>query len=215
MGTPPQEGSPPQHPMAQYSLHEQPHMQHIGHRSTPSASASPPMQNGAFPPHRLSTPQPHPGSRPTSRNHVRRQSSNLVPHNHPHPQATQPMHQHPQYMYQQQQTQQYNQQHAAYMRATQGTPPMHGSPMPPQHHYSHPGPPNAQMQQLYLQEQRRQSMPPQMPVHTQQEVHRPMMMHTPPQPSRPFQSHQTPPPIQTPQPWERAPSTSSSHATPR
>ena len=155
-------------------------------RSTPSASASPPAQNGTFQPQplRLSTPQP--GSRPTSRNHIRRQSSNLVPQNHPHPQATQPMPQHPQYM--SYPHPQYSHQSSPYMRPPQGTPPVSTPPMP-HHHYSHPGPPQTQMQQLLLDEQRRRSMPPQIPVHTHQEATHPgPIMHTPPQPSRPFQS---------------------------
>ena len=177
------------------------------HRSTPSASASPPMMNGGFQPHRLSTPQPmHPGSRPSSRNnHVRRQSSNLVPQNHPNPQAAQPIHQQGGYVYQTPPQYGPTHQHAPYMRAHQGTPPI-GTPPMQHHHFSHPPPPQAQMSQLYLQEQRRQSMPPNVPVHTQQEQtqHVPMM-HTPPQPSRPYQS--PPLPGQSPQrlPLQRGP----------
>ncbi|KAG0651838.1 transcription factor [Hyphodiscus hymeniophilus] len=67
----------------------QPAFQHIRH-STPSAS--PPIPNGVFPHHpqqRQHTPQPQggpgPGSRPSSRNAPRRQSSNLVPQGPHHP----------------------------------------------------------------------------------------------------------------------------------
>lgn len=195
MGTPPQDNpSPPHHGIVQHPLPDQPQLQHMRHRSTPSAS--PPMVNGGFPPQRLSTPQPHhAGSRPSSRNHVRRQSSNLVPQNHPNPHATQNLHQQANYVYQTPPPYAHPHQQAAYMRAHQGTPPMHTPPMQ-QHHFSHP-PPQTQMQHLYLQDQRRQSMPPNIPVHTQQEHAQPApMMHTPPQPSRPFQS----PPLPGPSP---------------
>lgn len=58
----------------------QPGFQHINH----APSASPPISNGVpFGP-RHGTPQPQGVSRPSSRNHVRRVSSNLVPQQHPH-----------------------------------------------------------------------------------------------------------------------------------
>lgn len=58
----------------------QPGFQHINH----APSASPPISNGVpFGP-RHGTPQPQGISRPSSRNHVRRVSSNLVPQQHPH-----------------------------------------------------------------------------------------------------------------------------------
>ena len=62
----------------------QPAFQHIRH-STPSAS--PPIPNGVFPhhPQQRQYPHPQPGSRPSSRNDPRRQSSNLVPQGPHHP----------------------------------------------------------------------------------------------------------------------------------
>lgn len=66
---------PPQH------LQHNASFSHMGH---PAAAASPPMPNGMFQP-RHPTPQPaQMGSRPSSRNALRRTSSNLVPMPHPH-----------------------------------------------------------------------------------------------------------------------------------
>ncbi|KAK5790453.1 hypothetical protein VI817_007740 [Penicillium citrinum] len=62
------------HPAVPPHLH-QPGFQHINH-----PSASPPMPNGL--PTRHGTPQSQSVSRPTSRNHIRRVSSNLGPHQH-------------------------------------------------------------------------------------------------------------------------------------
>jgi MADS-box transcription factor len=58
-----------------------PHLQQAGyqHMRHQAPSASPPIPNGAALIHRQTTPQPPGMSRPSSRNHPRRQSSNLVP----------------------------------------------------------------------------------------------------------------------------------------
>ncbi|KAJ5115973.1 hypothetical protein N7456_000321 [Penicillium angulare] len=63
------------HPGAPPLLHQQPGFQHINH----APSASPPVPNGL--PTRHGTPQSQ-ASRPSSRNHIRRVSSNLGPHQH-------------------------------------------------------------------------------------------------------------------------------------
>lgn len=163
--------------------------QHIRHQ-TPSAS--PPIPNGVFhPQQRQHTPQP--GSRPSSRNAniPRRQSSNLVPQQHPHPQPANgyaympnpaiynpqqpgmPQHPHglPQHM--------------------QGQPmPMQGPPqgMPQGPQYPSYGPPQQhphpqQAQQMYAEEQRRGSMPPAFP---QQERPPSRPENSPPQVQQPF-----------------------------
>ncbi|KAI9669403.1 MAG: hypothetical protein M1831_000439 [Alyxoria varia] len=187
--SPPHHGVVPQHP----GLPAQPNFQQVRH-GTPSAS--PPVPNGMYQ-HRMGTP-PQPGSRPASRTHVRRQSSNLVPENHPRAQASQSMGPsrggYPPYpsnnaFYHQQQAAH----HGMHPPHPQGTPPMS------QHHYTHPPGPQHQMQHLYLQEQQQQqqqqqqqrrAMPANMAVHGQQEQN-PQHLQTPRGPSRPFQS---PPP---------------------
>ena len=155
-------------------------------QATPSQS--PPVQNGMFHP-RMGTPQPQSGSRPSSRNtHVRRQSSNLVPQDHPHPQAAQPMM--PNMNYQYQPNNSYYPNHQAATANMQGHQQQGTPPMPQHHHFTHP-PPQHQMNQYYLQrEQQRQSLPPNLPANNpQQERSRSVAsMGTPPQPSRPFQS---------------------------
>ena len=149
------------------------------------------MPNGMFHPRLGTPPQPQGGSRPASRTHVRRQSSNLVPQDHPHPQASQPMvqqisynYQHPNAYYHPQPT----------PSANLHAPQQHGTPPLQQHHFTHP-PPQQQFQHLYLQEQRRQSLPPhpsaKAPSEHPQQVH---AMQTPPQPSRPFRSPPLPDP---------------------
>ncbi|KAH7336579.1 MADS-box MEF2 type transcription factor [Rhexocercosporidium sp. MPI-PUGE-AT-0058] len=174
--------------------------QHIRHQ-TPSAS--PPIPNGVFPHHpqqRQHTPQPQPGSRPSSRNGPRRTSSNLVPQQqqqHPHPTPpngyafmpnpaiynphngpNMPPHGLPQHMQQGPQMQQGPPQGVP----QQGGPQYPNYGAPPQQH-PHP----QQVQQLYAEEQRRASMPPAFP---QQE--RPQSR-SPPQPQQQQPPQQQPP----------------------
>lgn len=161
MGTPPVEDQQAQeHNMSGFPPHlqNQSTYQHMRH----APSASPPMTNGVPLHHRQHTPQPQVGSRPSSRNNVRRQSS-LVPQ---HPQHPQQVTQAPP-----------AQNGFAYMpnpplynpHAAHGMPvaPHHGQPRPqPQYQYSQPPPQppqHAQVQQAYMQEQRRRSMPPTFP----------------------------------------------------
>ncbi|KAF2118599.1 hypothetical protein BDV96DRAFT_464420, partial [Lophiotrema nucula] len=75
-GSPPRDShTPPEHAMMH--LHNQAAFQHIRHQ-TPSAS--PPMPNGVIPFHqRHGSPGPGQISRPNSRAHIRRPSSNLAP----------------------------------------------------------------------------------------------------------------------------------------
>ncbi|MCJ1437081.1 hypothetical protein MMC27_006466 [Xylographa pallens] len=160
-------------------LQGQPGFQHM--RSV-APSASPPISNGVIPyPHRQHTPQPQMGSRPSSRNNNRRQSSNLVP------------------QHQQQVSHGPSVSNGfAYMpnptvynpHAAQGMPSgPHPGHQPGQHvqfQYSQQAPQHAQLQQTYLQDQRRQSMPPAFPQNErpqsqpqhQQQRHTP----SPPQP---------------------------------
>lgn len=164
-------------------------MHHMRHGST--ASQSPPVNNGMFPPqHRMSTPQPQYPSRPTSVNSHRRISSNLVPQNHPNPQASQPqgfgyanLQQHPSY-YQQARP-------GMQMNPNQVTPPMQQSQMNYQmlaQGYPQPVAPANQMQNLYLQDQRRQSMPPNYGIQQGRPQSVPPLQQSPPQISKPFQS---------------------------
>ncbi|CAI6090428.1 unnamed protein product [Clonostachys chloroleuca] len=188
-GTPPQPEGLEAHLMPpQY--HNQPHFPQIRHH-TPSAS--PPMpQNGTFPGHphhRGHTPQPSVGSRPGSRNDVRRMGPNMAPPQGGHPgmgyMPTPPLynnpHGQPGMMPQQQQQPQYpyapppppQQQHQP-----QHQPPPHQGPQhPPQHQgpsHQVPQPPQQQPQPpqppVYMEE-RRSSVPPP-----------PFMSQTPPQP---------------------------------
>ncbi|KAH8773967.1 MADS-box MEF2 type transcription factor [Hyaloscypha finlandica] len=194
-----EDGSGPSHhgsvepQMMPPQFQNQPAYQHIRHH-TPSAS--PPIPNGVFPHHpqqRQHTPQPQPGSRPSSRNAPRRPSSNLIPQQHPHPPPSNgyaympnpaiynphngpplPPHQHglPQHM--------------------QG-PPMQGPPQGvpqqgPGPQYPNYGPPQQQqhphqqqVQQLYVEEQRRASIPPTFP---QQERPQSRPESSPPQPQQ-------------------------------
>ncbi|TVY58863.1 Transcription factor SMP1 [Lachnellula suecica] len=204
---------PPQFP-------QQPVFQPPQHMRQGTPSSSPPIPNGAFhPQQRQHTPQPHPGSRPSSRNAPRRQSS-LVPQQHPQPQPPNgyaympnpaiyqpngpplPPHHHglPQHMQ---------------------APPMHGPPqgfhskedlrsiliMQPQQH-PHP----QQVQQMYAEEQRR-SMPPNFPQERPQSRAEPSPPQPPsqqmPQQQSPPQHHAPPPPPpqqeQEPEPQQQAP----------
>ncbi len=151
-----------------------PHLQHANsypHLRHPAASASPPTQNGMFQ-HRHSTPQPHMGSRPSSRNTIRRTSSNLIPLQPPHATPPPP----PQNGY-------------AYMpnppiyqpQANNNLqPPPHPSPQP-QFQQFHPPQQTSHQQvqqahQAFIQEQRRQS---------QGQVQSQERLQPPPQPTRP------------------------------
>ena len=139
--------------------------QHIRH-STPSAS--PPIPNGVFPHHpqqRQHTPQPQggPGSRPSSRNAPRRQSSNLVPQgpHHPPPQNGYAYMPNPAI---------YNPHNGSNMPPhPHGLPPhMQGLPSGPGPQYPNYGPQQQQhlqhqVQQTYAEDQRRASMPPAFP----------------------------------------------------
>ncbi|KAJ9624814.1 resistance to lethality of mkk1p386 overexpression [Taxawa tesnikishii (nom. ined.)] len=102
-------------------------------------------------------------SRPSSRashQHLRRTSSNLaIPQHHPASQAPTPQ---PSYAYTPNPPF-YNPQAAAGVQQVQrGTPPQ-PHPQAPQYHYTHPQPTHQQMQQAYMQDQRRSSMPPAYP----------------------------------------------------
>ncbi|KAL1968281.1 hypothetical protein VTN77DRAFT_2116 [Rasamsonia byssochlamydoides] len=75
-----------QQPQPHLQNQHQPTFQHVNQ----APSASPPIPNGVGFDPRHGTPQPQVMSRPSSRNHVRRVSSNLVTHPHPPPHATPP-----------------------------------------------------------------------------------------------------------------------------
>ncbi len=179
MGSPPLEDSMPR----EHSL--PPHMQNASTYMRPAPSVSPPVQNGVPLYQRQHTPQAQMISRPGSRNsgvsNVRRGSTNLGPS------SLQQVSQAPQMA-----------NGYAYMR----TPPMNnyqaaqGMPVAPHHaqqqavqqaaqqsqYYSQHQPPvsHPQVQQAYLQDQRRQSLPPTFPQHERQQQHIP----SPPQPER-------------------------------
>lgn len=178
-GTPPpdeptqQQQQPPQQP-PHHGLPSQmqnpPNYSNLRH-----ATASPPVPNGV-PFHRQRTPQPQVGSRPASRNNVRRPSSNLGPQ--PHQQASQAPSGPNGFAYMQ--TPPYN------THAGHGMPvaPHHGPPpthqpfygQQPAQHSQH-----SQLQQSYRQDQRPSSVPPSF---SQQEVSQPPAMPSPPQPER-------------------------------
>ncbi|KAF2163910.1 hypothetical protein M409DRAFT_68170 [Zasmidium cellare ATCC 36951] len=150
-------GTPaPDHPMMHPQMAHHPGFQHV-RQGTPSGS--PPMHNGQMPQfQRGPSPLPPGMSRPSSRNaqhpsqqqHIRRTSSNLVP------QAHQPQ---PSYAYTPNPPF-YNPQ------AQMQRPP--GQPVPGQASYPPPYPPQAaphpQMQQAYVHDNRRSSMPPAYPT---------------------------------------------------
>jgi MADS-box transcription factor len=177
-------------------------------------SASPPISNGVIPfQHRQPTPQPQLGSRPSSRNNIRRPSSNLAPQHQAH-QVThaQPMPSANGFAYMPNPSL-YN------PNATHGMP---GGPLPssqPGHHplyqYSHPpvqhGPPlhqqqqpHPQLQHTYVQDTRGNSMPPNFPPHerSQTQPQQTQQRHTP-SPPRPVPQQQ--PPVQEAQPHQPKP----------
>lgn len=127
-------------------FHGQPGFPQLRHH-TPSAS--PPIQNGMVfhGVQRAHTPQPHPGSRPGSRNDMRRMGSQLVappvgPYGPP-PQGPQVN-------------------GYAYVPQPAIYNPQNAPHMPPGHHYPHPPPP-PHMQQMQMEHQRQSSVPPSFP----------------------------------------------------
>ncbi|KAF2221735.1 hypothetical protein BDZ85DRAFT_250672 [Elsinoe ampelina] len=200
---PPDSHSPPEPAQMTHNLHHQPGLQHIRH-ATPSAS--PPMPNGNIPMQHRASPQPGHMSRPNSRTAMPRRPSNLAPPQFTPPQAhmAQPGHGYPQGQ------QYYN-------------PPQHpniprGQPTPP-----YPTPAHTQMQYAYMQDQRRQSVPPGYPPQHPGQQH-PGQHIPPPHPSPqphlqppdqeslsrrhtpqpPNDNHYTSPPIPQPKPLSQA-----------
>ncbi|KAK4969259.1 resistance to lethality of mkk1p386 overexpression, partial [Elasticomyces elasticus] len=194
MGSPiAQSRSPPDHSMLPPHLREPPSFLHVRHAAP---SASPPIGNGTMPfPHRGSSPQPPGISRPASRNHARRTSSNLAPPSHHPPQSSSPQ---PSYAYTP---------NPPFYRPQNTQPPVpaevqpqpqaqSGQPQPQQFQYPHGLPTNQQLQQAYMQDQRRQSMPPAFPQQVQRQGPR-----GPPQPSpQPQQRLSVPVPVRLPSP---------------
>ncbi|KAF2739158.1 hypothetical protein EJ04DRAFT_508882 [Polyplosphaeria fusca] len=182
MAPPRDSHTPPEHAMMH--LHNQAQFQHIRHQ-TPSAS--PPMPNGMPFHHRQPSPGPGNLSRPSSRAHIRRPSSNLAPPQYgsqaPPPPNNYAYMPNPPF---------YNPQaaQAAMQPKTQAP------PQAPQFQYTHPPPTHPQVQQFIQQEQRRQSMPPAYPPQQPQPQERqptaPMTVPSPPQPE-PQQNFQSPP----------------------
>lgn len=161
------------------------------HSTASAASASPPMPNGAYQ-SRLSTPQPQIHSRPVSRNqqHVRRASSNLVPQERQQLQVSQPSGAELDYHYQTN--------GGYYPMGTSSNQlqiPMqqHNGHIAQQHHYSNPVPMHTQVQYMQLQQDnRRQSMPPNFSLASQDRSAQTDMTQPPQRPQRPFHS----PPLQ-------------------
>lgn len=172
MGTPPSHHSQ-EPPMMAPHFQNQPGFQHIRH-ITPSAS--PPIPNGAFQHvQRQHTPQPYLGSRPSSRNAPRRQSSNLGPQHMSQPPPVNG------YAYMPQPT--------IYTPQTAPMMPQHAHPpmQQPPPSFQYPGPPpQHQLQQVYMEEQRRSPAFP-------QERHTPGPSATPPQPQQLQLPQQMPP----------------------
>lgn len=160
---------PPEHPLPS-QLQNASNYSNLRH-----ATASPPIANGVPFHHRQHTPQPQMGSRPASRNNVRRPSSNLGPPQHQ--QASQPPP---------------GPNGFAYMANPPvfNPHPAHGMPVPPHHgpppahhpqYYGQQPPQHSQVQQAYRQDQRPSSVPPSF---AQQEISQPPSMSSPPQPER-------------------------------
>ena len=180
MGTP---------PLEDHVAREQSLPPHLQNPSSYMRTASPPVANGVQYPPRQHTPQAQMISRPGSRNssvaNVRRSSTNLGPSH------LQQVSQAPQ-----------GQNGYAYMQ----TPPMHnyqaahGMPVAPHHSQqstpqpqfyrqppAQPAATHPQMQQVYMQDQRRQSLPPTFPQHERQQ----QQQHRLPSPSQPDREHQS------------------------
>lgn len=176
------------HNMPQH-LQNQPGFQHM----RPAPSASPPISNGVIPfQHRQHTPQPQMGSRPSSRNNIRRPSSNLAPQ-HPQPVSHGPgMANGFAYM---QNPSMYNPQ---MRQGMQGGPHPGLQPRPHPQQFQYPQqqqpPQHHQLHQTYMQDQRRQSMPPAFPPNErsqqqQQQQPQPQQRQTPSPPQPEPQQH--------------------------
>ncbi|KAK3362620.1 hypothetical protein B0T25DRAFT_10473 [Lasiosphaeria hispida] len=163
----------------------QPPFHHIRHH-TPSAS--PPIPNGVFGAHpahggpRSHTPQPQMGSRPSSRNDMRRMGPGMVgqpmgPQGPPQPQAVNGY--------------AFMPQPAIYNPQNPTMPPHSVQQAHPQYPYPPPQAHTHQMQS-YMEEQRRSSLPPSFPPQHQAQ-------HQPPQVQRHSVSPPQPPPPQLPQ----------------
>ena len=172
--------SPPEQCNVPYGLTNHPTYQHMRQHT---ASASPPMPNGSlsFQP-RQGTPQPLGGSRPGSRNAFRRTSSNLAPQ-HAHPSTQGPPGQNS-YAYVPNPPI-YSGPPTAPMQMSRPGPP----PNQPHHPYTHPPSQQGPVYQAFMQDQRRQSMPPTFPQHQQHPQQHPQQ-----QQERPSQVHQPSPP---------------------
>ena len=183
MGTPPLEDPMPR----EHSL--PPHLQNATSYMRNASPPIPVVQNGGVPYQRQHTPQAQMISRPGSRNsvpNVRRMSANLGPG----PSHLQQVSQAPQaangYAYSRQAPSMYNAQ------AAQGMPvvPHHPQQQTQQAQYygqlQQAAAPHPQVQQAYLQEQRRQSLPPTFPQHERQQQQQQQQQHmaSPPQPER-------------------------------
>ncbi|KAK3945448.1 hypothetical protein QBC46DRAFT_117820 [Diplogelasinospora grovesii] len=194
-GTPPQSDGMEPHMLPPHFQSQPPFPPHIRH-STPSAS--PPIPNGVFGAHpgghgvpRGHTPQPQMGSRPSSRNDVRRMGPGMP--GTPQPPAVNGFAYMPQPAI-------YNPQNAANLQ-----PPMPQHVMPqsqphPQYPYASPQAHAPQMSQ-YVEDQRRSSLPPNLPPHGAQGPPAPRHSVSPPQPppqQLPPQPgpHMSPPPPQ-------------------
>lgn len=166
---PPEEPVPTAHHGLPSQMQNPPNYSNLRH-----TTASPPVANGVPYHHRSHTPQPQIGSRPASRNNVRRPSSNLGPQ--PHQKASQAPPGSNGYAYMQNQPV-YN------PHAGHGMPvaPHHGQPQTHQQQfYGQQQPQHSQVQQAYRQDQRPSSVPPSF----SQEVTQPPPMSSPPQPER-------------------------------
>ncbi|KAJ5555120.1 hypothetical protein N7535_007563 [Penicillium sp. DV-2018c] len=165
------------HPAIPPHLQNQPGFQHMNH----APSASPPIHHAIT---RHGTPQSQSTSRPSSRNHIRRVSSNLGPQQRGTPPPPPPVPQNGGFTYMPNPPMYNPNVHSTMSQPRpgqfahyghppgphQGTPPMHQHNLPPQHqgppHFqqqSHVGMPpgtHQQVQQAYMQEHGRNSMPP-------------------------------------------------------
>ena len=179
IGTPPLEDPMPR----EHSLPP-----HIQNATSYMRNASPPIQvvQNGLPYQRQHTPQAHMISRPGSRNsvpNVRRMSGNLGPG----PSHLQQVSQAPQaangYAYTRQTPSMYNTQAAQSMPVAPHHPQQQAQQAQYYSQLQHAAAPHPQVQQAYLQEQRRQSLPPAFPSHERQP---PQQQHipSPPQPER-------------------------------
>ncbi|KAI4217295.1 MAG: hypothetical protein LQ351_000604 [Letrouitia transgressa] len=154
----------------------------FGHMRQPAPSASPPIQNGVPYHPRNQTPQPQMVSRPGSRNNISRPSNFPAPHH----QVTQGSQGPNGYAYVSNPSV-YNP-HAAHGMPVAS----HHAQQPGQqpHYYNqhHPPQQHPQLQQAYIQEQRRQSMPPAFPQHERTQQQQPPQTQqpaeSPPQPKQ-------------------------------